>query len=298
MPVQAAAGPLSPAAAAPLAVHAMRAEVRLSPKPGLVDSLDRGAHGDMDLSLFLESIDVIAPFLALMTEAAPSGGEAPAVLARIRPLGRAAERAMFRKTGGVNTHKGQIFILGVCCSAAKRVILSSGGRDFGAEEVLCEAGAVCRGLTAELSPDGRGEGTHGCGVYRRYGAAGIRGEAEGGFPSVRRGSLPALRGALARGLSREQAALEALVHLMVRTEDSNVLHRRGPAGLALMRREAKAFLDAGGMARSGAEEELKRMNRFFIRENLSPGGCADLLALTLFLYFLEEAAHGPLGLSA
>ena len=113
-------------------------------------------------------------------------------------------------------------------------------------------------------------------------AAAIRGEAEAAFPSVRLLTLPLMFRLRSEGMTREEAALEALLHLYTHCEDSTVLHRRGEAGLALMRKESKGFLEEGGIRQPEALPRLETMNSLFISHNISPGGCADLLALNLF----------------
>ena len=272
------AAPVRPAR---LASQAMRDEVSLSPKPGLVDRFDSGAHSDMDLPLFLKSIHAIAPFLEKMERMTPRDGASDKVLPLIRPVGIRAEAAMFEASGGINTHRGQIFCMGVCTAAAIR-------RPGSPRDILDEAGRICRGITGELTDAIGYAQSHGERAFRRYGSTGIRGEAENGFPSVANCALPAFRASFLKGVSREEAALEALLHLMAVVEDSTVLHRRGMRGLSLMRREAEVFLRNGGMSQDGAYAKLIKMNRFFIHENISPGGCADLLALTLFTASLEE----------
>ncbi len=271
------------------ASRAMREEVCLSPKPGLVDSFDSGAHRDMDLALFLRSAASLEPYFNDIAREGASG-ETALLLDRLRPLGIRAEETMFAATGGINTHKGQIFSLGVCTAAAVRV--SSAG------EIPEEAAQICRGLKGELvrsrsaEVDGKRTLSHGERIFRDTGTTGIRGEAEEGFPSVSLHALPAYRKAFGEGADREEAALEALLTLMSVTADSNVLHRRGWEGLALMRSEAGEFLSRGGMRQSDAVDRLLAMNRLFVRENISPGGCADLLALTLFLTDAEAFYGG------
>ncbi len=270
-----------------LAFRAMKEEVLLTPKPGLVDRDNSGAHKDMDLSLFLRSAEAIAPFLMEICEKTPRKGESSMVLPVIRPVGVDAEKAMFEATGGINTHKGQIFSLGVCTAAAVR---TEEGQDR-ASGILEEAGRICRGITRELEIN-TPSSSHGVRVFFRSGSKGARGEAEAGFPSVRDCSLPAYRKARQKGLNHEESALQALMHLMLRVDDSNVLHRRGEKGLSLMKQAALKFLTDGGMVQDDAYEKLQRLNRFFVKENISPGGCADLLALTLFLAKLEEVSCG------
>ena len=275
---------VSPALMASLA---MREEVLLTPKPGLVDQVDRGAHSDMDLPLFLKSADAVAPFLLKMADLTPPEGDASSVLPFIRPVGQDAEKAMLHATGGINTHKGQIFSLGVCTAAAVRTTR----RGYPVLKVLEEGGHICRGISSELVSPAVSR-TNGGRVYRRCGSKGARGEAEAGFPSVRSHSYPAYRTGKAGGLDHNGAALHALLHLMLKVEDSNVLHRRGEDGLELMRRETGKLLAEGGMFLPDAYGRLENMNRLFVRENISPGGCADLLALTLFLVKLEEMDNG------
>ena len=269
---------------ASLAARSMEEEVLLSPKPGLVDALDNGAHPDMDLSLFLVSAEAVRPYLEEIGRITPPDGDLRPVLQAIRPVGILAEQAMFKATGGVNTHKGQIFSLGICTAAAERT-------QGGALSVLDEASRICSGISGELhiSPDPADESvSNGQKAFLKYGSTGIRGEAERGFPSVRYHALPAFRRILACGGNREEAALEALITLMTVAEDSNVLHRRGMEGLAILRSMAGEFILSGGMLRKDALSDLTEMNSLFIRENISPGGCADLLALTLFLSALEQ----------
>ena len=130
----------APAEPAVLAVQAMREESLSVPNPVLSTVLTGGAHSDMDLPLFLKSAGAIAPFLEEMAQLTPRADSSDKVLPLIRPVGVRAEAAMFKATAGVNTHKGQIFLLGVCTAAAVR----TGG---GSRETLEEAGRICRGIT-------------------------------------------------------------------------------------------------------------------------------------------------------
>ena len=119
--------------------------------------------------------------------------------------------------------------------------------------------------------------------YLQQRLTGIRGEAAAGFPSVARYALPAFRSALAHGESINDAGLHALLALMACLPDSNILRRKGEAALADVQMRAAELLQKGF-----THEDLRRMNEDFIRANISPGGSADLLALTYFLHFLSE----------
>lgn len=265
-----------------LASQALTREVELTPKPGLVDRANTGAHRDMDLSTFRRSIAALEPWFPRFVAAGAAGRDLPlaGALAPLRTLGRACEGAMFAATGGVNTHKGSIFSLGLACAAAGR----TGSRDR--ERVCAEVARLCRGLV-ERDLRGDAGGTAGARLYRAYGILGARGEAASGFATVRHISLPAFQGALARGLDETGALLEALLHLLARNEDTNLVHRGGPAGLAHVQARAQALVEAGGASAPGFLEAMRAFDADLIARNLSPGGSADLLALTWFLGRLE-----------
>jgi triphosphoribosyl-dephospho-CoA synthase len=52
--------------------------------------------------------------------------------------------------------------------------------------------------------------------------------------------------------------------------------------------KARAALNLGGYLTPEGKEFVWEMDRDFIEKNISPGGAADLTAVTLFLYFLEN----------
>lgn len=276
-------------------VHeAMTAEVLLCPKPGLVDAIDTGAHNDMDLNLFLKSADVLKPFFKEIIEYTPLNCDSSLVLPLLRSIGLRAEQSMFRATGGVNTHKGQIFSLGILSAAAIRVTYAG---DFVncdsllSDEILNEAKRICTGLCNELykRDSAAGKTTHGEELYQKYAYTGIRGEAEKGYPVIKQVSLPVFGDAVDTGLSEDEASLECLIHLMSVVEDSTVLYRCGPEGLKFMHDTALSFLAEGGMFSKNNMQRLSEMNHLFICRNISPGGCADLLAVTLFLHRIERS---------
>ena len=245
-----------------LALTATLYEAAAAPKPGLVDPHSRGAHRDMDYVSFLASAAALGPWFS---EFAALGslhtGEPSDLLPALREAGKAAERDMFAATGGVNTHKGLIFSMGLLCAAAGR--LQAAGRDLAPSECAAEAAAIVRGISerdfASLgTPDlaaapgtapaalgavagavapARGTAapkpTVGERLYLSHGVRGIRGEAEDGFPSVIDHALPRLRASLAAGLSWNDAMIETLFVLFAIVDDTNVLGRAGPEGLKI-----------------------------------------------------------------
>lgn len=272
-----------------LAYEAMLAELDAGPKPGLVDPFDCGAHGDMDYAVFRRSADSIAPFFVRMEERARGREASPELFIELRTIGRIAEKVMFETTGSVNTHKGQIFLFALLIAAAADREQSSeeGSRDIkhlSAAVRYMSAGMVRRELTDELKR--RSVRTHGEQLYVQYGSTGIRGEAEAGFPALFKTGLPVYSAALAEGLSFNEAAVECLLHLMCVCEDSTLLYRGGPEGLRRIRRMSRRVLESGGMRSPRGRAGIEWMNRRCIELNLSPGGSADLLAGTIFIYRL------------
>ncbi|WP_413728771.1 triphosphoribosyl-dephospho-CoA synthase CitG [Sodalis sp. RH19] len=257
-----------------LAAAALREEVMLTPKPGLVDGRNNGAHRDMDLPLFMQSITAIAPwfgrFIALGGRCA--GMPAERVLAEIRPTGLACEHAMFAATGGVNTHKGGIFSLGLLCVAAGR--LSGMGQALTRSGLCADVAAICARLVATELAGCRRAATVGEHIYLRHGLTGARGEAARGFATVRDHALPAWDRLLAVGTERESALLHCLLVLMAHNPDTNLVARGGLGGLRFVRGYARRLLADGWR-----EQDLEVMDRALTRRNLSPGGSADLLAV-------------------
>lgn len=266
-----------------LAGRALLREALLTPKPGLVDRANSGAHHDMTLSSFLASARALSPCLPrfFVTGHAHAAAPPALALAALRPIGLSCEIAMLAATGGVNTHKGAIFALGLALGACGR--LSARGAALDAETICAEVAAMCRGLVAREM--GSAAPTAGVAAFRAYGFAGARGEAEAGFPLVRGLALPALRRALARGASGEEALLRALMALLTCAADTNLLSRGGMEAVVYVRAAARA---AAGAADAGAlKASLRELDAAFIARRLSPGGSADLLALTWFLHRVD-----------
>lgn len=264
-----------------MARRALEDEVLATPKPGLVDALSSGAHTDMDVHTFLRSARALEPhfthFAALGLS--PDGPPQPERLFdSLRAPGLAAEADMYRATGGVNTHKGAVFSLGLLCAAAGRLVRD--GRTPAPDALFETAAAMTRGLCARELPGA--QDTHGARVFSRFGARGVRGEAEDGFPSVRCEALPLYRACLRAGLGCEEAMLRTLIRLMACVQDTNVLFRRGRAQCAWMRRHARR------LDRAFSLRGVRRLDREMTRRGLSPGGCADLLAVTVFVCRLSS----------
>lgn len=273
-----------------LATESLLGEVNATPKPGLVDRSNNGSHRDMDLPLFEKSAAVLAPFWGECFSVGRETAEeiAGETFRQLRAVGLAAEKAMFAATGGINTHKGAIFLMGTLCGAAGR-LMDKGFPRPTAGELMTECSAMTAAAMAEdfahIRPNTAG--TAGEKLYLRHGLRGARGEAADGFPSVKGTALPIFRKLLANGCSREYAASVTLLHLIATGTDTNLFHRGGADGAAWAAQEAAKLIENN---RIPTIEEIAELDLAFIERNLSPGGCADLLAVTLFLDCWEQPA--------
>ena len=270
------------------AARALLYEVCTTPKPGLVDRANSGSHRDMDIFIFVDSTTSLLPYLR---EAFGIGCRTAALspeetFRQLRRAGLRAERVMFEATGGVNTQKGAVFSLGTVCAAAGRLWTVERPR-APIEAVLDECARMSSRAVADDLAAVTGEGAETCGqrLYLMHGLRGIRGELADGLPSVSRIGFPALRGALSRGASLEQAGVYALLRLIAGVEDTNLHARGGSEGRRWASEQAAGLLRDG---RLPAAEEVAALDRDFIERDLSPGGCADLLAITFFLHFYVQ----------
>jgi len=254
-------------------------EIETWPKPGLVSHVDTGSHADMDADTFRRSASALRPYFAALVEA----GMHNASMTTLRRIGLRAERAMLSATGGVNTHRGAIFGVGLLCAAA-------GLREAGLVDAREALGDVVKHRWGrEILAGPRLPDSHGEMAGARYGAGGARQEAAQGFPSVYEVGLPALHDAqrLAPG-DHEAARVQACFSLIAAVEDTNLLHRGGAEGLRFAQHVARGFLDRGGVGDPAWQGRAERIHRAFVRRRLSPGGAADLLAMSVFAKELER----------
>lgn len=263
---------------AALAERSLLHEIHTWPKPGLVSHIDTGSHADMDADMFRRSAAAIRPFFAELVQA----GERDQSMPVLRKIGLRAESAMLSVTGGVNTHRGAIFGLGLLCAAAGL------RRRTGARADTSLGDRVRRRWGGQILGGPRLCSSHGEKAGRQYGAGGARAEAAQGFPAVYRIGVPALRHARDLAVDEESARVHACMALIAVIEDTNLLHRGGMQGLLFARRSAQGFLDLGGVAHAGWRAAAQALHQDFIARRLSPGGAADLLAMSLFVAALER----------
>lgn len=267
-----------------LAQKALLMEVFCTPKPGLVDRRNSGSHRDMDIFTFLKSVTALGIYFR---DCAATGTEtahlAPKdTFRRLRRLGKQAEDAMFSATGGVNTHKGAIFTLGLLCGATGRLT----GLPRVPKALCAQCAEMTDGITTTDFAGVTAENavTAGQRLYAQYGITGIRGEAEQGFPAVLRAGLPVLLDGISKGKELNDCGCAALLSILSQTEDTNLIHRSDRATQQSVKAQLQGLLAKEPFP---SREALEQLDEEFIQKNLSPGGSADLLAASFFLYFLQ-----------
>jgi triphosphoribosyl-dephospho-CoA synthase len=264
------------------ALWALGMELRLFPKAGLVSFVDTGSHADMDAETFLRSAAALKGYFAAIAQAGADG----APFSAMKALGLAAETRMFRATGGINTHRGAVFSLGLVAAAAGMEDPADAAVDAleRSRRICARVGLWGDDILAARPPV---DASHGAQVRARYGAGGAREQAAAGFPTLRDHTLPAFHVARREGASVERAGLHAFYATVAVLEDNNMLYRAGPRGLAYARRAAGIFMARGGMLAPEGYPRARALHAAFVARRLSPGGAADLLAAAFFLAALS-----------
>lgn len=276
------------------ALEAMLFEAACAPAPGLVDRFNSGAHDDMDIFTFIRSSRALVPAMERCAIAAWNhSGPREELLPILRYIGTGAEKAMFVATEGINTQKGLLFLLGIVVAAAALAVKEHRG-NLSVENILANVAGICSGIVAsdleilkiqlpsrQLSAGER--------LYLSYGTLGIRGEVEKGLPSVAAVGLPTLHDALSKGHSLNDALIQTLLSLMAETEDTTILNRHDYAVLKSVQLDAKHLMKLGGMVTEAGRREIALLDQSYAMRRISPGGSADLLAVTYFLYAIEKS---------
>jgi triphosphoribosyl-dephospho-CoA synthase len=274
-PADSAAPRLSAAAIGRAATLALHDELALAPKPGLVSFVDNGSHDDMDANTFMRSLFALRRYVVHMAEL----GTARVPFSVLERCGIAAEGRMLAATGGINTHRGAIFVMGLLCAAVGAAQ---------ADGMALEAGTVRASLLrhwgeALEARSHRVPTLPGGLAAHRHGLRSASQEAALGFPTLFEVALPAGARARRRGLEPRRVQLDTFFSILAELDDSNLAHRGGMEGLHFARQAARGFLAAGGAGPDGALARAQAIHRDFVARRLSPGGCADMLAAACFL---------------
>ena len=280
-----------------LALEAMLLEANCAPAPGLVDRFNSGAHNDMDIYTFIKSSVALSSYMHnFVYMGYMHKGALDTLLAFIRPLGIEAEAAMFKATKGVNTQKGLIFLMGMLCAAAgyvyRKYNIIKSTLVFDAVKIMCQ-GLVAKEL-GNLPYDRKL--TSGERLYHQYGIRGIRGELEDGLPIIQDIALPAYKKAISLGATDDALLIYTLLSIMTATEDTTIINRHDQDTLIMVQKSAKKLLSNDDILQLDGFDAVKDLDRQFIEQWISPGGSADLLAATHFLYVLENKYNSSIGI--
>ncbi len=263
-----------------LACNALQQELDTTPKPGLVDQHDSGAHADMDYALMQRSIAALRPYFVQIAQAGQQGNTDHATLSRI---GIEAERAMLKATGGVNTHRGALFSLGLAVAQGNKGPRACSLSEQSGERTKVQsnkASDLQAGIIRLASQFPDTQGTHGSHAVSQYQAKGALAMAREGYEQLFNDWLPFLRELQQQG--DPYAHHKTLLRIMAQLDDTNVLHRCGAEVAQRVKAEASTLLA------DFSPDRLEAMNRRYTAENISPGGAADMLALTIFIHAITK----------
>jgi len=273
------ANPLAENLAA-LVVSALIDEATLTPKPGLVDMRSRGAHVDLSWSLMCDSALALRSTFYAMAVAGLGLDRLVHLREKIGQLGRDGEHRMMQVTGGVNTHRGAIWALGLLVTAAAQDLSASDPHS-----VTWRAARLAQ-TADQFAPAWTGnKGELACLTYH---VGGARAQAQSGFPFVVDIALPCLNASRKRGDNEATSRLNTLLAVMAVLDDTCVLSRGGNAALASLQAGARQVLALGGVASSNGKLAFKNLEADLLRRHISPGGSADMLAAALFLDSLQS----------
>lgn len=260
-----------PALLAEAAAQALRQELLLAPKPGLVDPLSNGPHSDMSVTMMLKSIEVITPYLRQFADVTYFNPQPSA--ASLVEIGKDGEQAMLNASHGINTHRGALFSLGIAVAAAARLI----AKRVLLNDINLQAEIA---LIAEALPASKGivENSNGQNVIKRFSVKGAHRNACEAYPQLFEKWLPAYR--RLKDNNDPDATLKLLLLIISSLQDTNVYHRAGVEGAEFARETASSILADFSI------EKVKEADEQFSKRNISTGGAADMLALTLFIYSL------------
>lgn len=267
---------------ADLAVKALIDEAELTPKPGLVDRRSAGCHTDMNIELMRTSAESLHDCFAAMGRTAHRRRPDQQLRETLAVIGRSGERKMMQVTGGVNTHVGAIWALGLLIAGA-----AIEGIEATADQIAVTAGDIAK-FADRNSPK---QITKGMRVMDKYGCQGARGEAAAGFPHVVDKGLPTLQTMRVLGVQENEARLNAFLAIMTTLNDSCLLHRGGLTALVTAQQGAREVLELGGVVTAAGWKSYQALEACLVELHVSPGGSADLLAAVLFLDSLHSASR-------
>jgi len=266
------------------ATEAMIYEVSCFPSFGLVSPVSSGSHTDMDYFTFIDSTTALNRYFLEMASAGYSNDPINKIFSNARKIGEKAEKAMYSKTKGVNTHKGMIFVLGLGITASSKILYDGGNFNEISKLIKNMTSGIVDNELKNLST--KTNLTHGEKIFLEYGISGVRGEAEMGFPIVFDYALSLYDSN--KKLGQNNRLVQALLGIMSQCKDTTILHRHDYETLLNLQKNSEILINSGGFTNSSNFSEINNLNSHNEKHGISPGGCADLLALTVFISKLKE----------
>jgi holo-ACP synthase/triphosphoribosyl-dephospho-CoA synthase len=263
-----------------LALNAILTEISLTPKPGLVDKLSNGSHSDMNYQAFISSSAAISQGFSELVRAGLTftDNDLPRALPVIRKIGLEMETAMFDATNEVNTQKGIIFLMGLCLFTCGMIIGQSA--KFDKEEFRFVIKNICKDLIYnELINRQQSVNSHGEVVFKKYNFGGARSEAESGFRTVFEFGLPQI---IDCDRLNDEVMTKSFLAIASKNLDTNILYRSNFEVLSHFQKICKIALE------DFSDENYSNVIDYCKKENISPGGSADLLAVTIFVWSVEK----------
>ena len=251
-----------------LAVNALKQELDLTPKPGLVDTHDNGSHSDMDYTIMLKSINALRSYFAQLAVITYSDCLPDA--SQLQNMGIDAEKKMLAATCGINTHRGALFSMGLAVVAACHILATGCSSNF-----LDQWCKIVASIAFQMPGS---DSSHGNSVKAQHNVAGALDIARTGYSEMANMWLKYY----CDNCNDEHIKHKTLLLIMCSLDDTNVIHRAGFEMAQQVKQEAAHLLENFSI------EGLEQMNQNFIARNISPGGAADMLSLTLFLSTLTK----------
>ena len=267
------------------ATEAMIYEVSCFPSFGLVSPVSSGSHSDMDYFTFIDSTTALNRYFLEMASAGYSSDPIDKIFSTVRKIGEDAEKAMYIKTKGINTHKGMIFVLGLGITASSKILYDKGDFNDISKLIQNMTSGIVNNELKNLHT--KTDLTHGEKIFLEYGISGVRGEAELGFPIVFNYALDLYDST--KKLGQNNRLVQALLGIMSRCKDTTILHRHDYDTLLNLQKNSENLINLGGLHNLDNLSEIDNLNCHNEKNGISPGGCADLLALTVFLSKLKES---------
>ncbi|SFB20445.1 triphosphoribosyl-dephospho-CoA synthase CitG [Clostridium frigidicarnis] len=267
-----------------LAQKAILYEVSSYPTPGLVSPVSNGCHTDMNFYTFIDSTMSLNKYFLKTCIVSLENCDYDVIFNKLRDIGIEAETDMLERTNGVNTHKGMIFIMIVTISAII-INIKKHGKFINIRDEI-------KNLTKDLSKkdfdklDEKKKLTYGEKLFIKYNLKGIRGEVEEGLPIIFNVALKTFKES--SNLNINDRLVQTLISIMAVNDDTTVLHRKDIDMLYYIKQCCKNILNIGGMNSTSGRLSIDELDKELSVHRISPGGSADLLALTMFLSDVEK----------